>query len=426
MLSKVVDSEKGELENQYNGLGFRVSSTRPEERIEYLYDLSRDYFNMLERAVNGETESFIYDKNVISMSKAESTYYYLQDELGSPMYMTGTDGVTVSSYAFDDFGRSLDLFTGKLKEYRNEYSNGISEPRDKHAYTTEGNIIQPFAFTGYQRDEVSELCFAQARYYNDEAGRFTAEDQVRGYVTAPDTQNHYIYCFNMPTIYVDTNGAWPEWAEGIWNEACNLWDEGTEVISSIIDSIKNNFDNISWGDVGRIVVDVIETVATLAISAWGVAVVAEVAGPIAAVVGAVLIAYNAYKGYKTSDDAGQNGFDGMMIHGAIYSILTALGFGVGGGKLAESCLTIAEQLYILLPATFLGNFISTLVDNLLDGTLTSMDLKNAYGQGFGQTILITILTMMGFSSDAIDQILSFLFSEKVSSEINKACPVNGN
>ena len=122
MLSKVVDSEKGELENQYNGLGFRVSSTRPEERIEYLCDLSRDCFNLLERTVNGETESFIYDRNVVSMSKATSTYYYLPDELGSPMYMTGTDGVTVSSYAFDDFGRSLDLFTGKLKEYRNEYS----------------------------------------------------------------------------------------------------------------------------------------------------------------------------------------------------------------------------------------------------------------------------------------------------------------
>ena len=92
MLSKVVDSEKGELENQYNGLGFRVSTTRPEERIEYLCDLSRDCFNLLERTVNGETESFIYDKNVISMSKAGNSYYYLQDELGSPMYMTGTDG----------------------------------------------------------------------------------------------------------------------------------------------------------------------------------------------------------------------------------------------------------------------------------------------------------------------------------------------
>ena len=75
---------------------------------------------MLERTVNGETESFIYDKNVISMSKAGDNYYYLQDELGSPMYMTGTDGAAVSLYAFDDFGRGIDPLTGNLKKRRNK------------------------------------------------------------------------------------------------------------------------------------------------------------------------------------------------------------------------------------------------------------------------------------------------------------------
>ena len=202
MLSKVIDSEKGELENQYNGLGFRVASIRPEERIEYLCDLSRDCYNMLERTVNGETESFIYDKNVISMSKATSTYYYLQDELGSPMYMTGTVGAAVSSYAFDDFGRSIDPFTGKIKEAGNKQHT-------KHAYTTEGNIIQPFAFTGYQEDEVSGLMFAQARFYSTDNGRFVGEDQIRGSIKAPDTQNHYIYCLDRPVSLCDINGKIP-------------------------------------------------------------------------------------------------------------------------------------------------------------------------------------------------------------------------
>ncbi|MDC7278410.1 hypothetical protein NXH64_02725 [Butyrivibrio fibrisolvens] len=50
--------------------------------------LSKDYYNLLERTVNGETESFIYDNNVVSMSKSGNNYYYLQDELGSSMYMT--------------------------------------------------------------------------------------------------------------------------------------------------------------------------------------------------------------------------------------------------------------------------------------------------------------------------------------------------
>ena len=198
MLSKVVDSEKGELENQYNGLGFRVATTRPEERIEYLCDISRDCFNLLERTVNGETESFIYDKNVISMSKAGNSYYYLQDELGSPMYMTGTDGAAVSSYAFDDFGRGIDPFTGGLKE--------AGQKHTMHGYTTEGNIIQPFAFTGYQEDEVSGLMFAQARFYSTTRGRFQSEDRIKGYLVKPESINHYEYCLNDPRCRVDSNG----------------------------------------------------------------------------------------------------------------------------------------------------------------------------------------------------------------------------
>ena len=236
MLSKVVDSEKGELENQYNGLGFRVASTRPEEKIEYLCDLSRDYYNLLERTVNGETESFIYDKNVISMSKAENTYYYLQDELGSPMYMTGTDGAAVSSYAFDDFGRGIDPFTGKIEEHRNKHTNGIVEPCDKHAYTKEGNIIQPFAFTGYQEDEVSGLMFAQARHYDASSGRFQSEDRVKGFRNAPYTLNHYGYCFGNPVGFSDKNGKWPGWMEDAWDTACDVASDVKDAASGAWDA----------------------------------------------------------------------------------------------------------------------------------------------------------------------------------------------
>ena len=114
------------------------------------------------------------------MSKAGNSYYYLQDELGSPMYMTGTDGVAVSSYAFDNFGRGIDPFTGKLKESGTKHTNGIEHLGNKHAYTKEGNIIQPFAFTGYQEDEVSGLMFAQARHYDATSGRFQSEDIRKG------------------------------------------------------------------------------------------------------------------------------------------------------------------------------------------------------------------------------------------------------
>ena len=228
MLSKVVDSKAGELENEYNGLGFRVASTRPEEKIEYLCDLSRDYYNLLERTVNGETESFIYDNNVISMSKAGSNYYYLQDELGSPMYLTGTDGVAVSSYAFDDFGRNINPRTGKQRKYE---------------YTTNGNIIQPFAFTGYQEDEISGLKYAQARFYDATTGRFQSEDNVKGFIDSPITINRYDYCWNNPIGIVDRDGNFGEFIANAVDKAAETVSNGISTVSSTVVSTAKTVGN---------------------------------------------------------------------------------------------------------------------------------------------------------------------------------------
>lgn len=51
------------------------------------------------------------------------------------------------------------------------------------------------------------MCYAQARYYSPENGRFISEDIVRGVPTMPDTVNHYLYCLNDPKVYVDKDGA---------------------------------------------------------------------------------------------------------------------------------------------------------------------------------------------------------------------------
>jgi len=146
---------------------------------------------MLERTVNGKTESYIYDSNVVSMSKSGEDYSYMLDELGTGMYLTGTDGAVTSAYAYDEFGRNLNPLTGI---------------HAKPTYTKKGNIIQPLAFTGYQHDEMTDSYFAQARYYDAEVGRFVSEDKVRGYKAKPDSINHYLYCWNRPANLVDLNG----------------------------------------------------------------------------------------------------------------------------------------------------------------------------------------------------------------------------
>ena len=197
MLTRIEDVSKGDALYSYNGLGKRISVVNPTERIEYLLDLTKDYHNMLERSVNGEVETYTYDSNVVSMSKEGRDYFYMHDELGTGMYLTGTDGMAVASYAYDEFGRNLNPFTGK---------------KEKPSYTKQGNIIQPFAFTGYQHDEMTGSYYAQARYYDAGVGRFVSEDKVRGYVDIPNTINHYLYCNNVPIDLVDLNGREPETA----------------------------------------------------------------------------------------------------------------------------------------------------------------------------------------------------------------------
>ncbi|MBE5932601.1 MAG: hypothetical protein E7263_04145 [Lachnospiraceae bacterium] len=59
-------------------------------------------------------------------------------------------------------------------------------------------MLQPFSFTGYQKDEAGEMYFAQARRYDAKAGRFVSEDRVKGNAYNPMTTNVYLYCYNQP------------------------------------------------------------------------------------------------------------------------------------------------------------------------------------------------------------------------------------
>lgn len=72
--------------------------------------------------------------------------YYLQDELGSPLRIEDSAGNLRESYGYGAFGEDL--------------------------YQNQGEI-QPFGYTGYQRDEIAGTYYAQAREYLTENGRFS-------------------------------------------------------------------------------------------------------------------------------------------------------------------------------------------------------------------------------------------------------------
>ena len=204
-LEEAVDQAGKAAKYQYNGLGHRVGKLEgslpaarmeqmekhlnPQSRIHmeignqrqisYTIDLTREYHNLLERSEGDSTQTYFWDGNVASYEENGQRSFYLQDELGSPLRMEDEAGRTRESYGYGAFGEDL--------------------------YGNQGEI-QPFGYTGYQKDRVAGTYYAQAREYQADVARFQARDVIKGQTSYPLTINEYIYCGNMPFYYYDPNG----------------------------------------------------------------------------------------------------------------------------------------------------------------------------------------------------------------------------
>lgn len=215
-LAEAVNGSGQAVRYEYNGLGNRVGRKEyrlecfagggtlrenpalpkdPVRETEYLLDLTKPYHNLLERRENteGEIVSQIYtwDSNVVYATEGESAHMYLQDELGSPVRLVGvkednSKGTQQTVYGYDEFGNDR--------------------------YGTQGEV-QPFGYTGYQKDAVTNTYFAQAREYLPKVGRFGGEDIKKGTLSIPNTFCFYSYCYNNPFYWIDLNGMEAEFYE---------------------------------------------------------------------------------------------------------------------------------------------------------------------------------------------------------------------
>jgi len=190
----------------------------PTGKIDYTIDLTRQYHNLLQSREEGlersQTQTYLWDGNAASVYTEEnqktggirasgiiSYDYYLQDDLGSPIRLVDESRVLREVYEYDEFGQDL--------------------------YKQEESHLQPLGYTGYQRDSVTGTCFAQAREYRANEGRFSGRDIIKGNKVYPLTMNEYTYCFNSPLNLVDLDGLWPSWndiksgAKNAWNTVSN-------------------------------------------------------------------------------------------------------------------------------------------------------------------------------------------------------------
>jgi RHS repeat-associated protein len=113
----------------------------------------------------------------ITGATAFTPYYYHADGLGSITALSNATGNIVQRYEYDSFGNQT--------------------------ITTNGNIKQPFTFTGREYDTETGMYFYRARYYDPKAGRFVTKDPI-GFKGGD--VNLYAYVSNDPINRIDPRG----------------------------------------------------------------------------------------------------------------------------------------------------------------------------------------------------------------------------
>jgi len=196
----------GNLIQDASGMQFTFDGENKQTEVKDVSNnvIGRYYYDgngkRVKKVTNSEIIIFVYDgmgKLAAEYSTATpvsnpTTNYTATDPLGSPRVITNKLGEIVSRRDFMPFGEQLAPDT-TYRTANLKYSSG-------------DNIRQKF--TGYERDEETGLDFAEARYYNNKHGRFTAIDPLlaSGKSANPQTFNRYVYTMNRPLILTDPTG----------------------------------------------------------------------------------------------------------------------------------------------------------------------------------------------------------------------------
>ena len=190
---------------QYDGTGARVKKITASETTIFVYNAG----GKLLAEYSTQTAS----NPTIS--------YLTQDNLGSPRVITDNGGNVSSRRDFLPFGEELNANNATKRLETQKYTYGEDNVRKR--------------FTGYEKDQETGLDFAEARYYNNQHGRFTAVDPLlaSGLSSNPQTFNRYAYVSNNPINSTDPTGMWQNDFGGFGTNF-SLFDEPYRPISQPI------------------------------------------------------------------------------------------------------------------------------------------------------------------------------------------------
>ena len=150
----------------------------------------------------GEYTIFVYDaagkeiaeySTIVANSTDAKVNYLTADHLGSPRINTDQNGTVIARHDYMPFGEEI----------------ATSQRTPAFGYADDTVRKQ---FTGYERDNETDLDYAKARYHNFNLGRFNSPDPARmlkARMADPQHWNLYVYARNNPLLMVDITGEFP-------------------------------------------------------------------------------------------------------------------------------------------------------------------------------------------------------------------------
>jgi RHS repeat-associated protein len=166
----------------YDGDGNRVSKTVGGITTKYLVDDRNPtgYAQVLEEISSASVQRvYTYGLNRISQSQASGTSFYGYDGHGNVRLLTDSTGAVTDRYDYDAFGNII---------------------------TQTGSTPNVFFYSGEQNDPNLGFYYLRARYYKQDAGRFTAPDPMSGNVDEPKSLHRYLYTASDPVNKRDPSG----------------------------------------------------------------------------------------------------------------------------------------------------------------------------------------------------------------------------
>ena len=176
MSSVTLPGSGGTVSFKYDPFGRRIYKSSSSATSIYAYDGDQltEETNSSGAVVARYSQALNIDEP-LAMLRSSTTSYYDADGLGSVTSLSNSAGSLSQTYGYDSFGKQT---------------------------SSSGSLTNPFQYTARELDQETNLYYYRARYYDQNSGRFLAEDPIQ----FDGGINFYRYVGNDPAARSDPFG----------------------------------------------------------------------------------------------------------------------------------------------------------------------------------------------------------------------------